>query len=234
MKPAKAFILMMKGHPVSEEYAATCAKSCEENDTPWEYIEWYDGTKKQNDAMKAWEEIPIEIKNRQNFTPRRNTAQCATSGHAMAWVKVRDLGKPAIIFEHDALLLHKIDIDIPEGQIVALGYKLHKPQECNHKQAGPPTDVIDVNGGGHEGAHAYAITSSTAIQLLAELTERGIPGAIDNTHFLKSRTKHTKVPIKIMNPTPAVGWLRESTIWNKAASKNYEFIESFKQNYTKA
>lgn len=224
---------MMKGHKISEEYAETCAASCDRNNTPWEYIEWYDGTKKENDAMKAWEEIPIDIKNRENFTPRRNTAQCATSGHAMAWVKVRDLGKPAIIFEHDSILLHKIDIDIEEGHIVALGYKLNNPEEYKHKQAGPPQRIVDVHGGGHEGAHAYAITPSTANVLLAELTERGIPGAIDNTHFLKSRHKHTKVPIKIMSPTPAVGWLRESTIWNKAANKNYEFIDSFKEHYVK-
>ena len=69
--------------------------------------------------------------------------------------------------------------------------------------------------------------------MLKELEERGIPGAIDNTHFLKTREKHTKIPLKIMSPTPAMGWLRQSTIWKKSAAKNYEFIESFQAHYKK-
>lgn len=228
MKPEKAFIIMIKGHRISEEYAEICAESCEKNGMPWEYIEWFDGNKNKGVAHEAWKSIGIEIKNLDQFTPRRGTAQCATSGHAMAWKKVLDFGKPAIVFEHDAILLHNIEIDIPDGEIVVLGYKLVEPWKYDHETAGPPVDIVQPNGGGHEGAHAYAITPQTAEMLLDELKDRGIPGAIDNTHFLKSRSKHTKVPLTIMNPTPAMGWLRASTIWKKSATKNYEFIESFK------
>ena len=233
MKPTKAFIIMMKDNAISEEYAKVCAESCEKNNTPWEYIEWYDGNREDVKPMQTWKSIGIPISNIDTFRPKRSPAQCATSGHAMAWKKVMDSGEPAIIFEHDAILLHKIDIDIPDGMMVTLGYKLENPQEYNHKQAGAPTEIINVKGNGHEGAHAYAITHNTARSLLKELEERGIPGAIDNTHFLKTREKHTKIPLKIMSPTPAMGWLRQSTIWKKSAAKNYEFIESFQAHYKK-
>jgi len=34
-----------------------------------------------------------------------------------------------------------------------------------------------------------------------------------------------------MSPTPAIGYLRESTIWNKSAHVNYQFIPSFAKYY---
>lgn len=231
MKPTKAFIIMMKGNLISEEYAKVCSDSCDKVGIDWEYIEWFDGNKGgPHIAMEAWKQVPTPISNVNSFKPKRNTAQCATSGHAMAWCKVRDLGKPAIILEHDAVMYHDINIDLIDNCIIALGYKIQDPSQYNHEAAGAPKKIVDVNGEGHEGAHAYAITPETARLLLKELEEIGIPGAIDNTHFLRSRK--TRVPIKIMDPTPAIGWLRKSTIWAVSASKNYPFIESFKQNYT--
>jgi len=228
MKPTKAYILMMNDNEISQEYAKICAESCDKIGMPWEYIKWYDGKSKgKGTAMEAWAQVPTPIKNRDKFNPKNEGAQCATSGHAMAWCKVKDLDEPAIIFEHDAILLHEINIDIPDNEIVVLGYKLQNPEEYNHKAAGQPQEIIKIDG--HEGAHAYAITPETARVLLKELEDNGIPGAIDNTHFL--RTRKTKVPISIMSPTPALGWLRQSTIWKRSATKNYNFIKSFNDHY---
>lgn len=219
---------MMKDNQISQDYAKTCADSCDEIGMPWEYIEWYNGKSGKGTANAAWAQIPTPIKNRDKFTPKNESAQCATSGHAMAWCKVRDLNEPAIIFEHDSILLQEININIPDDMIVVLGYKLENPEEYNHKAAGQPVEIIKIEG--HEGAHAYAITPKTAISLLKELEDKGIQGAIDNTHFLRSRK--TSVPIHIMSPTPAIGWLRQSTIWKKSATKNYNFIKSFSAHYT--
>lgn len=226
MKPTKAYILKTS-LPKSIEYAKTCSDSCNKHNMPWEYVEWYsDGS-----TQDAWKSIGIPIKNIDNHKAKNNKAQFATSGHAMMWKKVYDSGEAAVLFEHDAILLQPVNIDIPDNLIAVLGYKLENIKEYNHMAAGPPKEIVDVNGGGHEGAHAYAITPHTAEILLKELEDHGIPGAIDNTHFLKSRK--TQVPIKIVSPTPAIGWLRDSTIWNKSANKNYQFIESFQKNYRK-
>lgn len=225
----KAYILKTD-HPLSVEYAKTCADSCEENNIEWEYVEWF--TDKM-EAMKAWDSIGIPIANRDSFKPRNGKAQLATAGHAMIWKKIRDSGKPGIVLEHDAIMLHNIEIEIPDNLIVVLGYKLQNPKDYDHEAAGKPKEIIKTQDDGHEGAHAYVISSNTADLLLKELEERGIPGAIDNTHFLKSRAKHTKIPLKIMSPTPAVGWLRESTIWKKSSVRNYQFIPSFQEHYKK-
>ena len=83
---------------------------------------------------------------------------------------------------------------------------------------------------GHEGAHAYAITRVMAKKLLKELQEKGIKSAIDNDYFIVNQ-RRTKYQLCIASPTPAIGWLRESTIWSKSATRNYKFIPSFQENY---
>jgi hypothetical protein len=224
----KAYILKTD-NKISTEYAEVCAKSCAAVGLDWEYVEWWS----EGCPKEAWQSIDIPIRNFNNFRAGNAKAQFATSGHANIWKKIRDSGEPGVVLEHDAIMLHGINIEIPDGVIVTLGYKLEKPEEYNHVKAGPPQKVIEVTAGGHEGAHAYVITHNTAAQLLKELEDHGIKGAIDNTHFLKSRSKHTKIPLHIMDPTPALGWLRESTIWKVSATRNYEFIQSFANNYKK-
>jgi hypothetical protein len=92
--------------------------------------------------------------------------------------------------------------------------------------AGGPQGLINISG--HEGAHAYAITWNTASAMLDELNTMGVSLPVDNTYFLKTRT--TKIPLSIAGPTPAVGWIRESTIWKESSTLNYPFIESFSKN----
>ena len=224
----KAYILKTK-NPLSDEYATVCGNSCVQNKTSYEFLDWWH----EGNPKDAWASIGIPIGKFDAFKASNAKAQFATSGHAMIWKKIRDSGQPGIVLEHDAIMLHPIDIEIPDDMIVVLGYKLQNPQEYDHIKAGPPHEIVDIPENGHEGAHAYAITHNTAQKLLDEIADRGVPGAIDNTHFLKSRSKHTKIPIKIMSPTPALGWLRESTIWKKSAARNYRFISSFQDNYTK-
>ena len=223
MIPSKVYILKTD-NKYSIEYAKTASISCDNLDTSWEYVEWY-----SQGSQQAWKSIGIPIKGIENYRPKNDKAQLATSGHAMIWKKILDSGEAGIVFEHDSILLHKVDIDIPDNTIVVLGYKTPHPERYDHEKAGPPKELLKLDR--HEGAHAYAITPKTAELLLDELKNDGIKGAIDNTHFLKSRK--TKVPLMIMSPTPAIGWLRESTIWKRSADKNYEFIESFKGHYKK-
>lgn len=226
MKPSKAYILKTDNEK-SVQYAAVCAESCDNNGVEWEYVNWFSEGK----AKDAWASIGIPIKNFDGYKAQNEKAQFATSGHAFIWKKIRDSNQAAYVFEHDAVLFYKADIDIPDNCIVTLGYKLQKIEQYDHAAAGPPQQIVDVNGKGHEGAHAYAITPETARLLLKEIETLGVRGMIDNTHFL--RTRKTSVPIKIMCPTPAIGWLRESTIWKHSAYKNYEFIDSFKAHYVK-
>jgi len=219
MKPTKAYILKTS-HEKSQIYAKDVADSCREVNLPWEYVEWYQG---QSDL--AWQNTGIQKPTKVSGSP---AAQCCYSGHIAIWKKIADGNEAAIVLEHDGMMLHRVNVEIPENMIVVLGYKLENPKKYDHHAAGPPFQIIDVIGGGHEGSHAYAITPKTAQSLIDEVISLGCSGAIDNQYFLKSR--RSKIPIKIMSPTPAIGWIRDSTIQSKSSTRNYEFIPSFKQH----
>jgi hypothetical protein len=81
----------------------------------------------------------------------------------------------------------------------------------------------------HGGAHAYAITYVTAHMLLKELYEKGAEEAVDNRYFMRNYPELvSKVPISICDPISAMGWIRESTIWDGDADlQNFTFLRSF-------
>jgi hypothetical protein len=62
--------------------------------------------------------------------------------------------------------------------------------------------------------------------MIDEIERLGVLGCVDNAYFLKYQRK-CKLPIAIMDPTPAMAWLRESTLWPTSAYSNYDMIPSF-------
>jgi hypothetical protein len=236
----KAFILKIDDK-LSNEYAKVCSDSCDDVGLDWEYFNGYSKTS----GKHAWaltginltrsEGRPIRLPDVKNI-PRienphaREKAECCSAGHAAIWKRIAesdlDVG---VVLEHDAYMYYNInDIKIPDGVIVVLGYKTNDPNRYDHKLAGRPKELIGLRG--HEGAHAYAMTKGTARFLIHEIETIGRLGCVDNAYFILNQRK-TKVPLAIVSPTPAVGWLRESTIWDKSANRNYPFIPSFLQNY---
>lgn len=237
----KAFILRIDDSR-SIEYANHCAKSCDDVGLDWEYFQGFQNMK----GAYAWSRTGIRV-TRSEGQPRTfpkptdpipkvdklsvgEIAECCTAGHAAIWKKIADSDLDVgIVLEHDALMLHNIDtLTIPDGYIVVLGYKTSTPERYNHIKAGPPQNLIAING--HEGAHAYAMTKRTAQLLINEIETIGRLGCVDNAYFILNQRK-TQIPLAIANPTPAIGWLRESTIWGKSAERNYTFIPSFQENY---
>jgi hypothetical protein len=125
-------------------------------------------------------------------------------------------------------MYYKPDIRVPDNYLIVLGYKLselHYDYEEGNKQ---PRQLINING--HEGAHAYMMTKRTAQNLVHEIEMKGILGAVDNAYFIRGQ-RRTAMPLQILSPTPAIGYLRDSTIWGESAHVNYEFIESFAKYY---
>jgi len=225
----KAYILKIDT-PISNEYAKICADSCDKVGLPWTYFKGY-----QNQTGKmAFDKIGIKGLPTEpySFIQKPNQSQkamCATAGHFHIWKTIAEgPDEAAVILEHDAIMLQPMTIDIPDNQIVVLGYKVQDPSRYNHHKAGQPKELIRIQG--HEGAHAYAITKNTAKFLIKEIEEKSIRSAIDNDYFIRGQ-RRTAVPLSIASPTPALGWLRESTIWSTSASRNYDFIPSFQENY---
>lgn len=225
MKPTKAYILRIDT-PTSIEYAKTCADSCDKIGMPWEYFQGISNRSIVNAWSAAGIYVPM-INALYGRHPDLNPAQCCTAGHAAIWKKIAEGNEAAIILEHDAIMLQPIDIDIPDDMIVTLGYKLSDPSRYDHVKAGAPTRIIRISG--HEGAHAYAMTPATATGLIEEIESSKDLGNVDNRYFIRGQ-RSTYASLGIMAPTPAIGWLRKSTIWDESAERNYEFIESFKSN----
>lgn len=229
MKPSKVYIIS-HNDITSREYAFTAANSCRKAGMDHQMFEGFSNVN-PNDA---WNSDAVGLKNKiQETLIRKNqrdvNAQLCSASHAAVWRKIYQNGECAVIFEHDSILLHKIDIDIPDEGIVVLGYKVADPKKYDHMNAGPAKNIVNISG--HEGAHAYAITWKTAKLMLDEIENDGVRVPVDNTFFLNSRSNFTTIPLYIMSPTPAIGWIRKSTIWENSSSKNYPFIESFARHY---
>jgi hypothetical protein len=228
---AKAYILKIND-PVSNDCAKVCSDSCDRVGLDWEYHRGY-----QNMTGKmAWTLTGLRTQYQEpvRYVPKpapQHKANACSAGHGAIWKRIAEGNEDVgILLEHDAIMLHYPSIEIPDGYIVTLGYKLKEPARYDHEAAGPPTELIDIDG--HEGAHAYAMTRKTAQFLCLEIARRGVLGCVDNAYFIRGQ-RQTQVPLKIASPTPAMGWLRDSTIWSGGHSSvmNYEFISSFAKNY---
>jgi hypothetical protein len=229
MLVTKAYILKIDT-PISNEYAKICADSCDKVGLPWSYFKGYQNqTGKMAFGQIGIKNLPSEP---YKFVEKPNQSQkamCATAGHIHIWKTIAEgPDEAAVVLEHDAIMLQPMTVDIPDNQIVVLGYKIQNPSKYDHIKAGPPKELIPIQG--HEGAHAYAITRKMAKFLINEIEQKGIRSAIDNDYFIRGQ-RRTSAPLSIASPTPAMGWLRESTIWGSSANRNYEFIPSFQQNY---
>ena len=226
----KAYILRIDT-PISHKYAKMTAETCDVIDLKWEYFDgWHDIT-----GRAAWCQTGIKMKFYEpplivdNMTPAQKANACS-AGHGAIWKKIAEGNdEVGIVLEHDALMYYKPDIKVPDNYLIALGYKLSNYEDYRFLDAkNEPRELIPIDG--HEGAHAYMMTKRTAQNLVHEIEEKGILGAVDNAYFIRGQ-RRTNIPLCIMSPTPAIGYLRESTIWNKSAHVNYDFIPSFAKYY---
>ena len=229
MQQIKAHILRIDD-PISHEYAKICSDSCDKVGLIWQY---FDGYHKMDGRMAfgktGIKNLPTsDYRYMENVSPA-DKAMCCTAGHFSIWKNIAEgIEDVGVVLEHDALMLQPLTISIPDNKIVVLGYKVKDPTSYDWVKAGPPKEIIDIAG--HEGAHAYAITKSTARFLVKEIEKRSIYSAVDNDYFILGQ-RRTAVPLAIASPTPAIGWLRKSTIWSESAAVNCNFITSFSHNY---
>lgn len=221
MKPTKAYILKINTK-LSDIYSETAARSCRTIGLPYEFFYGVEGVD-QYEAFKSLP-FPVEVHHSQ-FDP----AACVTVSHYLLWQKIVDTNECAIILEHDGIMLHAVDLDIPDNLIVVLGYKLTDPKSYNYKAAGSPRELVSVEA--HSGCHAYCITPTTAKALLDELKNIGVTESIDNRYFLRDKPeKVSGIPLAITNPTCAIGWLRKSTVWENSWEFNYLPLSTFTDN----
>lgn len=152
-------------------------------------------------SFELWEDKKFGIKSYcTEMVPRDATTLTA---HITMWKKIRDSGEAAIIIEDTADPLSRYFYNIPDGSLV----------------------TIDNNNNNK----AYALTSKTAAMLLDELGTLNVWDSIDMIYFNK-RKMTSSVGLAIMDPTPAIGWVRKSTVWSQSWVENTPFLKSFSDN----
>lgn len=227
----KAYILRHDS-PISHKYAKMCAETCDVIDLDWEYFNgWSNCT-----GRMAWCQTGIKMKFHEEMkyvaepTPAHKANTCS-AGHAAIWKKIAE-GEDniGIVLEHDALMYYKPDLKVPDNYLIVLGYKVTDPENYRAWDARDNEPKRYINIDGHEGAHAYMMTKRTAQNLIYEIEQKGVLGAVDNAYFIRGQ-RATNIPLCIMTPTPAIGYLRESTIWSESAHRNYEFQKAFAKYY---
>lgn len=222
MKPEKAYIIRISD-PLSQQYAQDAAESCKRIGLQYEFFDGIESLR----CYDAWTATGLDIRpgsmDHRKDTQGIDKAACCSVSHALVRKRIAETQQCAVILEYDAVMLHSVDIDIPDDRIVVLGYKLIDPNAYDHKAAGPPRKVYDIEH--HRGAHAYALTPNTAQKMLNELRMYGGGGPIDNRFFMKNR--RGKVPLSIVDPIAALGWIRKSTIWDEACTSYGSPIGSF-------
>ena len=222
MKLQKAYIIRIT-NPLSRQYAKDAAESCERIGLQYEYFEGVEGKTSYDAWMNSGLDIKQDSMNHRINSKGVDPAACCSVSHALIWKKIIEANECAVVLEHDALMLYPIDLDIPDKKVIVLGYKIDDPMRYDHIKAGSPRYIRDVFY--HHGAHAYCLTSKTANFLLDELKTIGGGGPIDNRFFLRERW--SKIPLAIMLPTPAIGWIRQTTIWDKPDFDPGEMLPEF-------
>lgn len=227
MKINKTYIIYIET-PMSREYADHTIKSCKELGIEYELFEGY----KPKDQRELWKNFKLTAGiSIPKYKPMAIGAAGCTASHAHLWKQIADKKECAVILEHDGMMLHPVEIDIPDDKIVALGYKYYDWDKYDYKKAGPPQKLVDVKF--NPGSHAYAITHVMAQTLVDEIEKDGITEAIDNRHFMHTRQVYSKTKMCITDPVASIGWLRRSTIqgWSAPHNNFEEMLESFKNNF---
>jgi glycosyltransferase involved in cell wall biosynthesis/GR25 family glycosyltransferase involved in LPS biosynthesis len=223
-KATKAYIIRLSNNPTSVAYAKATAESCDKVGLEWEYFEGYDHWSVQRLVLESG------IKLSSYTFDMSDGAASASFSHFKLWDKIKNEKTPCIVLEHDAIVLHKLDLNIPDNMILNLGYKVSNYKAYDSISAGPSKKIIEIDR--QAGAHAYAITPKTAAFLIKELETVGFYYSIDAAYFLPPRSiAVTSIKLGMTDPVCALGWLRESTIDNDTANFNYKMLDSFSTNF---
>jgi hypothetical protein len=178
MNVDKAYIIRIKGNPISEEKAKNCAESCLNVGMPFDFWDAYDGT---GDFIKTPDHLSNDqimscIKLTDHYLVRAEV--CCALSHISLWAKCVIQDKPIVILEHDAIMVRPYLTHTVFNSIAYLG--------CN-EQAQKGWNIFPTPPHGTDGpnyhfilrAHAYAIDPAVAKNMLAHVLQYGISKSLD-------------------------------------------------------
>lgn len=141
----------------SSSVIGDCVRSLEQHGWSYEIFPAVDGSKV---TALSWRTIGV-VMSELGKMPQRPGAQGCWLSHFALWKRCRELDKPIVIMEHDALATGSWpkDLDI-ETQLI----KLYSTAECK---------VNPAFGIWSKGAHAYTLTPEQASVLINDAQSRG-------------------------------------------------------------
>lgn len=168
-----AYIITVKSHTRSEEYAQRCANSCEKSGMPYKIWHAYDGTSGEiiaPDHLKNDSFMNILKVTDNKMTP---TLISCTLSHISLWLHCAVIDRPIVILEHDAVFVRPFEYMESLNSIVYLG---------NRDYFNNVYPLMSIPILGSEGqnnrymycAHAYAIDPMMAKNLLSHVLQTGI------------------------------------------------------------
>lgn len=173
----KAYIIMLKGHALSEKLANRCIQSCEALEIPNQIWEAIDGTKGHINIPDHLQHCSY-LKWIKKINPALATTEvCVVLSHFTLWARCVEIDQPIVILEHDAVMLQKITHHYAFNNIIYLGSIEQKETQtwCPiplHGQLNPNYRFLCRT-------HAYSIDPMIARQLIAHIIKFGITSSID-------------------------------------------------------
>lgn len=177
-KIESAYIITLKDNPTSERLAQRCKQSCDSVGMPSKFWYGYNGIGSQiitpdhlkNQSHMNWfKTIDSELS--------LSEVACALS-HISLWCHCINIDKPIVIFEHDALMIKKIDEHPLFNSIIYLGCE-EQYQKGWELYMTPVHGTIAKNYHFIWRAHAYVIDPQVAKNMVSLVLKNGIFESLD-------------------------------------------------------
>lgn len=205
MRITKA-IIIRHDDPLSRRYAAECAETCVRYGVKFDYLDGFDPSFVS----------PRDFQEKTGLSFKNVTFKEALvfASHAKAWSKIAMGTTPTAILEHDVLLRHPLDgFEISSRDVTYLGLRVESRSDYEYP-GGEPGCRSALS---FEGAHAYAVSASTAAGLFS-LTRGYIDVPVDE--FIRK----VQNAIYVVDPPVAVAEVgngRESTVMKRSIRTNF-------------
>jgi hypothetical protein len=155
----KAFVIAIKGHPVSETQLKDCLDSAEKFN--WN-VEVFWGVDGRTITETVWEHEGIAPRLDKPTMSKPGVQGCFLS-HWALWKKCVDLNEPIIILEHDAIIQGEWQpLELNDSII-----KLHRYYKYKNPKYDEDTGLWSASG------HAYCLTPAHATTLIKFVKNKG-------------------------------------------------------------
>lgn len=178
-KVNSTYIIRLKDNLISKLLAQRCYESCLNINQPnVSFFEAIDGTKEELFIPPESFHSILNLIKQPNTTVTQAEVACFLS-HLLLWVKCVELDEPIVILEHDAIMVNDYSFHPFLSTISYLGCIEQFRNRFSFQFPMPPHGQLTPNFRFMLRAHAYAIDSMIARQLLAKVIKYGIFTSVD-------------------------------------------------------